>query len=84
MFLSRCGTRNFGYLSSGLLDPPPMVLCINIFCDCFYVIQLNSMSENTKNNEKAKINKLKIYFRKLFHEIVAQNLIFEIKPRKEK
>ena len=42
------------------------------------------MSENTRNNEKAKINKLKIYFRKIFHEIVAQNLIFETKPRKEK
>ena len=42
------------------------------------------MSENIRNNEKAKINKLKICFRKLFHEIVAQNLIFEIKPRKEK
>ena len=42
------------------------------------------MSENTRNNEKAKINKLKIYFRKLFYEIVAQNLIFEIKPTREK
>ena len=60
------------------------VSCINIFCDCYFVIQFNSMSESKRNNEKAKINKLKIYFRNLFHEIVAQNLIFEIKSREEK
>lgn len=50
--------------------------------DCYYKIQFNSMSENTKNNGNAKIKWEEDHFwKRLFNEIAVQDLIFEVKSR---
>ena len=50
--------------------------------DCYYKIQFNSMSENTKNNGNAKIKReVDHFWKRLFNEIAVQDLIFKVKSR---